>query len=238
MRMSKSKLATYQNCPYNFKLTYVDKLNQFDDEPEEGSPLKVGLEVHKIFEDYYVLPAARVVAEPYEETIADLIYALPNAEKYELHIDNFIAFNAHNIREKGIDKYIPKYRELKLHDETHNFNGIIDRAEEIDGGYSVIDYKTGKPKALTQYLEELALYKYLFEATMKEKVVEVGIYFSKSGKLRTTELNDDDVERAIDNMELARRQILNEVFPKRPSFTRLCDFCSNRIVCDLDLDVV
>jgi RecB family exonuclease len=235
--MSKSKLSTYRNCPYNFKLTYIDKLNEFDDEPEEGSPLKIGLEVHKIFEDYYDLPAARMIEEPYEKNITNLMYALPNAEKYEVHVDNFIKFNVEMIKRRGIENYIPEYRELRLHDNKHNFNGIIDRAEKIEDGYCVIDYKTGKPKALTQFLEELALYKYLFESTMNKPVIKVGIYFSKSGKLRTTELDSDDVESALYNMEAAREQIAKEVFPKRPSFPQLCNFCSNKLVCDLDLEL-
>lgn len=236
MRMSKSKLNTYLNCPYNFKLTYIDKLTEYDDEPEDGTPLRIGLDVHKIFEDYYILPAASFVEEPYEETIGELVYSLPKATQYQEHMDNFIAWNAAMVREMGPKDYIPEYRELKLHDKAHNFNGIIDRAEKTEDGFRVLDYKTGKPKALTQFLEELALYKYLFEATMHEHVSEVGIYFSKTGKLRVIELTETDVERALNNLEKARKNILNEVFTKKPSF--LCNYCSNRIICDLDLDVV
>lgn len=261
--MSKSRVNTYQNCPYNFYLQYIRNFRDQETEPEEGSPLKKGVEIHKIFEDYYELPAAKSLEEPYEDSIFKLLRMFPLSKKahledqdpthqnlyhkinnyqqledeYKKHLSNFAAFNAAMISRKGVENYIPQYRELTLYNSEENFLGIIDRAEEReDGTFCVVDYKTGRPGTLKKYLIELGLYKWLFEEETGKEVSAAGIYFSENGKLRTTELNQEDVERSLSILHKTRDNIKANHFPRSIGF--LCNYCSNRGVCDLDLDEV
>jgi RecB family exonuclease len=238
--MSKSKVNTFLNCPWNFYLTYIEDMRSQNQAPEEGSPLKKGLDLHKVFEDYYTLPSAKTVKEPYEDNIFDILKMFPLANKkdpeldaeYDMHLGNFAAWNASDIRNKGIENYIPLYRELKLYNKEYNFVGIIDRAEKkSDGTYRILDYKTGRSHPLKGYLIELGFYKFLFEEEMGLPVTEVGIYFSKDGRLRTTDIGKKDVERSLTQLDTIRSLIKQKKFPKKVGF--LCNWCDNKDVCDL-----
>lgn len=259
MRMSKSRVLVYQNCPYNFKLQYIEKFRDSEDEPPQGSPLTKGTEIHKIFEDYYAMPEARDVKNA--DDIYKLLQQHPFYDKkklaeedpyclnldkkyfdyealqseYNTQLQNFAAFNEAMIKRYGVEHYIPEYRELSLYNKERNFLGIIDRAEEMpDGRFNIYDYKTGNAGTLKKYLLELGLYKYLFEAETGNEVHEVGIYFSKVGKLRKIVLDQNDVQRSLDKLEWTVRNIVNENFPRKKTF--LCNYCSNHDICKLDLD--
>lgn len=240
MKMSKSRILNYIQCPQRFYLDYIMDLRLYREEPEEGSPLRKGSELHKIFEDFYETKEAREIKQEergydYSQDILSILLQHPLAQKedselqaeYVSHLANFATWNSYEINKKGVDNYIPPGLELDLYDEELDFQGIIDRIEGNDEtGYTIIDYKTGKPKTLKQYWLELVLYKMLFERTTNKKVARVGIYFSKTGKLRTTEDIDETDEawalRIIDNI---REFIEHESFPMKRTF--LCRYCDH-----------
>jgi len=239
MKMSKSRLLNYIQCPERFRLDYILNLRQFQEKPEEGTPLKKGLDLHQIFEDYYTVEEAKGVKN--EEDILNILLQHPLAKKddselqkeYLEHLQHFASYNMHEIEEKGLEKYIPPGRELDLYDKELDFQGIIDRVEETgDGKYDVIDYKTGRPGTLKKYILELSLYKILFERCTGEKVNKVGIYFSKNNKLRLTEITKKDEEKALECMQAIREAIDAEFFPKKPSY--FCKWCDHASICMTD----
>lgn len=233
MKMSKSRLLIYLQCPERFRLQYILKLAT--EEPKEGSPLVKGSELHQVFEDYYKIKEAREVKT--EEDIFNLLIQHPLAtkedkelqEEYHSHLSNFAAYNYNELVEKGPEGYIPIGRELDLYDEKTRLRGIIDRVEVGENGYKILDYKTGRPGTLKKYTLELALYKVLYENVTGNKVDKVGIYFSKNGKLRVTDITSQDCERALGIMEGVRKKIKNKEFPQNPGF--LCGWCSFESIC-------
>jgi len=235
MKMSKSRLLVFLQCPERFRLQYVLKLEDRE-EPEEGSPLKKGIELHQVFEDYYKVEEAKEVEN--ESDILDILLQHPLAHKedeelereYHSHLANFAAYNAAELEAKGPEKYIPPGRELNLYDKELDFQGIIDRVENSeDNTFNIVDYKTGRPGTLKKYVLELALYKILFERKTGKKADKVGIYFSKNGKLRLTKITKEDEEKALKVMADARKQIDDGFFPKMPGF--LCRFCNFENIC-------
>jgi CRISPR-associated protein Cas4 len=243
MKMSKSRILNYIQCGYRFKLDYIFDLRRFSPEPEEGSPLKKGTELHQIFEDYYNMEEAKNLKVGDLDEIYNLLLAHPLAQKenpelqqeYYEHLEHFASYNVHEIEEKGLKEYIPPARELDLYNKELDFQGIIDRVEKTSNGYDVIDYKTGKPGTLKKYILELALYKILFERSTGEKVNEVGIYFSKNNKLRLMVIEEEDEKKALQTMADVREAIDAEYFPKRPSY--LCKFCDYCNICDAPIEL-
>ncbi len=238
MRMSKSKILTFLQCSEKFRLQYILNLGT-NEEPEEGSPLKVGLDLHQIFEDYYTLPEAGTVET--EDDIFNLLLQHPLAhkedkeieKKYHLHLANFAAYNYHELKEKGLEKYIPPERELDLFDDKLRLRGIIDRVEYgNNGGMNVIDYKTGRMKSLKHYTLELSLYKILYERYSGNTVDMAGIYFSQNGKLRLTEISKEDETRSLQIMENVRKKVAQKQFVKSPGF--LCNYCEFEKICQTD----
>lgn len=244
MRLSKSAVLTYENCPYNFKLDYKLNFRKKRPEPEEGSPLKIGTDVHKIFEDYYKLPEARMVKEPYEDNILDILMSMRNARKYEDHMENFANFNVAQIEgheekglkilAKGVPGYIPKHREMEIYNKGINVLGYIDRVDEEENGPRIIDYKSSKKhKPAKYFLFELSLYAYLYEQETGEKVYDAGIYFSTPNKLRTIVIEEEDKLRAVKKVFDTRKAVEQNIFPKNPGF--LCGWCDNAKICSPDL---
>ncbi|MDP3013528.1 MAG: PD-(D/E)XK nuclease family protein [Candidatus Subteraquimicrobiales bacterium] len=248
--MSKSRVLNYINCPQKFEYDYIFDMRFMDDEPEEGSPLRKGSELHKIFEDYYTIEEAKNLptasGTDYVPLIYDLLIQHPFAKKedpelreeYFDHLANFAEYNASEIVNKGIENYIPAGTELDLYDKCLDFQGIIDRVEEkSDGTYTLIDYKTGRPGTLKKYWLELVLYKVLFEKATKKRVTEVGIWFSKNGKLRVTkDISLEDDTWALRILSNVRQEIDSGLFPKKRSF--LCRYCNYLGgICDTPADV-
>ena len=241
MRLSKSAVITYENCPYNFKLDYILGFRKTRPDPEEGSPLLVGSQIHEIFENYYKLPEAAAVRGPfYEENIFDILMTIKNAKKYENHMENFASFNAAQIEgyeqkglriiPKGVPGYIPKYVEMKVFNKETNTLGYIDRVDMEEKGARIIDYKSSKrSRPVKHYLFELSLYAYTFEQETGIKVHDAGIYFSNEGKLRATPITEDDKLGAIKKVFDAREAIKQKIFPKTPSF--FCNWCENSKIC-------
>jgi len=75
----------------------------------------------------------------------------------------------------------PKYIEqfFKLPINNYFFIGKIDRADAVDGGISILDYKTGKiPKASDKKdLDQLYIYQWAAEHFLKENVVKLRYWY-------------------------------------------------------------
>jgi CRISPR/Cas system-associated exonuclease Cas4 (RecB family) len=241
MKLSKSRMLLYIQCPKKFYIEYIAGMKEYIEHPEEGSPLRIGIELHEIFENYYKLPEAKKVTKPYQKSIFDVLMTMPNADKYKMQINNFASFNAKIIEEVGVENYLPLAQELDLYDEGLDFRGIIDRVDidpEDPDRHIIIDYKTGKMKAIHHYLLELSLYKILYERATGNKVSKVGIYFSKNNRLRSTEITDEDEDYALEVLHGIRKEIVENTenrveFERRPSF--LCNYCDyNENICNLE----
>lgn len=246
MRMSKSKAKDFLQCPRKFKYNYIDNLRT-KEEPEEGSPLKIGLDVHEIFEWYYKQPEAKKITKPYDQSMWNIFVKHPMAAEYVDFIDNFIQFNVETlIPENGVPGYVPPEVELYIHDKELNLNGIIDAVFDSEDGKVVVDYKTGKPRAITEYILELTLYKMLYERHTGKKVAHCGIYFPKTNTMRMARclepgeecdnkgpcISLEDEFVALDTLDTIREKIEEEDFPAKPGF--LCRYCDYVNLCTAD----
>lgn len=244
MRMSKSKVLTFQQCPRKFKYDYIDGLSYDRDEPLPGTPLKIGLDVHEIFEWYYKQEEAALISRPYYISIIDILMEHPLViPEYYKFLENFAKFNVRLIEEKGIPGYLPVGVELKLHDENLDLNGIMDVVYEGEDGKIIMDYKTGRPKPIGDYLLELTLYKILYENVTGEKVSHCGIYFPKNDSIRMAKVlrpGQDPPEKmplitledefmALDVLDYVNHQIEKKNFPAKPGF--LCRYCDYENMC-------
>ena len=235
-RLSKSAIITYLNCPYNFQLTYVKKKPQL--KPEPDSPLQIGTDVHGLFEQFYKDERAKNIQPPYDEAIREIMMEHKGAEKYSNFIENFINFNLRMIEDNGIENYLPIEVESKLYDPELNFVGIIDCVYDTPDGVVILDFKTGKPKPITENRLELLLYKVLYLKTKKVEAKYGGIYYPRTDTFRMarflkpgeeagekeTVLTIDDEFEALASLDEVRERISKKHFPPKPGF--LCNFCS------------
>lgn len=246
MRLSKSKINTYKQCPRRYKYDYKDGLARERDEPLEGTPLRIGLDVHEIFEWYYLQPGAAEIKQPYDYDIDQILRQHPKYDMYPNFMDNFVKFNMRLIDDSGVPGYLPEDVELRLHDENLNMVGIIDVVFKTDAGRTILDYKTGKPKGIRQYREELIIYKMLYEQATGKQVDYCGIYFPLVDQFRmmkvigpgeevppkTAAITLEDEFYVLSDIDDVRERIIKEEFPAKPGF--LCGYCDYKNLCVLD----
>ncbi len=233
MKLSKSKVNTYLKCPLEFKFQYIDEI-----EVPQNKYMALGSDVHLIAEKF---------AEKFEDNLDDVnieneLLKIAHEEEigYDLtdHIDNLGSF----FKEVFIDNDYKLFsQEEYLLDEKNRFSGICDIIlEDENGELIVIDYKTSKSSSFSKYRRELCYYKLLVENVYKKPVSQVGIFFTKNGRLRLLEicdeenkryyLNDNEIQEAVDTLHKVRDNINNEHFPAKRQF--LCRYCTYKHICN------
>lgn len=246
IQISYSRVGCFGNCPFQYKLRYLDKLKTLPDQ-EPDNALYLGTAIHEAFEtgnvedaiksyrsNYYMLTDAHINEEiKLEMLIPKVLALLPPAEcEVEISTDDFIGY---------IDRLVYLYTDDK---------GIAH--------YEIWDYKYCNPKSIERYLQsaQLHLYKYYFEKTHPKCVVDhlkyvfipkVNIRQKKTETIQqfrqrlrevldATEPKITDI--SYDNASITDFheccQALKSVkeFPKNE--TRLCDWCQYKEFCKSD----
>jgi RecB family exonuclease len=241
MQFSYSRVSTALNCPHQYKLRYIDKLKTLP-EQDANNALYLGTAIHEAFEtgnvedaiksyrsNYYMLSNEHINEEiKLLYQIPRVLELLPDAEcEVEIKTDDFIGY---------IDRLVPLGT-----DE----NGI--------SHYEIWDYKYSNN--VDRYLEsaQLHLYKYYFELTHPNTVVDalkyvfvpkVNIRQKKSETiydfrqrlkeyLETTSIRIEEVKYDENIISQFKQccQALEKVkeYPKNP--TKLCDWCGYKEYC-------
>lgn len=253
MIWSHSRVECFKQCPYKFKLRYIDELKTLpNDDPTNaliiGTALHTGIEkdVKTAIEEYYnsypVITDAHVTeAMKLEKVIPMMKEKLPRGGEFEVKIedDDFVGF---------IDYLIP--------------TGVYVNGDTY---YDIYDFKYSNN--IDRYLEsgQLHEYKYYFEKTNPNKKIR-NMYFMFAPKCQLKQKYKNKTNKFDEDIQAFRRRCMewinnNEVivekveydpnkiieftsgvndalketeFRKEPS--KLCYFCEYRSYCEQGLD--
>ena len=211
MKLSKSAVLTYLQCPNKFRLQYIERIPQ-----EAIKALERGTEIHSLVEEFF--KHERKIEEAKNETLKKV-----KDEEHKKAIDHIERF-AKQISRDGKTILVPVLQETKMYDPTLNFSGVVD-AVFIDGSdVLVLDWKTGQEHPLEQYRFELSMYKYLVEVEHPAiRVTHYGIYFVDKNKLVIEEANMKETIKSIELIKEVRKRINEKMFEKNPGW--YCKFC-------------
>ena len=222
MKLSKTKINTYLRCPFQFRLKYIDEI-----EGEANKYMILGRKVHKV---------AEIFLKEFKDNLSQInidyeLRKIENNLNYELtyHIDNLSKF--FKIVES---KYKVIGIEKELVSDELNLTGICDVIlENSEGNLIIIDYKTGNSNSFSKHRLELCYYKLLVEEYYNRKVSHVGVFFTKNGRLRLLEIDDNpsirkylqpiEIQNAIEIMNDIELKINREEFSPNKQYT--CRFC-------------
>ena len=214
--LSKSSIKTYTQCPYKWKLKYIDKLKE-----PEGEALIRGSAAHKLIEVFY---KTNVFFENGEFAFTDC-----DRELYEFRELERRRMLALLNNKKDPQKYFfPLFQEKKILNNILSLNGIVDAVylNDADDEYIVIDYKTGKfDGTINKYRRELAFYKILLDnSKILDKPVKYwGIIFVDHGVAIIEEAKAISIKACWKAIERTRVGIVMKDFKKCPS--PLCNWC-------------
>ena len=243
---SHSSLSCYEQCPYKFKLRYIDKI-----ETEVGESIEafLGKRVHETLEKLY-----RDLMFQKEDSLEDLLGFLHDEWNSNWSDDIVIVngeYSSENylrMAEKYISDYYKRYypfnqgRTIALEERViidlgngYRLQGYIDRLTETkDGYYEIHDYKTNSRLPLMEYIEhdrQLALYmigvKERYPDVIDVKLVWHFLAFDK--EIVSTRSDEELEELKLETIELIKKIESDEEFNTRPS--NLCEWCEFKTIC-------
>ena len=224
-RLSKSQIQLWLQCPYKWKLIYIDKLESIQSPQQER-----GIDIHKQIEEFYKNISVM------ETTIPTICIK----KGFKIN-ENFLKFEQKRIKscmKNGVfdEKYFkPLYQELKVENDNIQLRGIIDAVylNPKDDKIIIIDWKSGKFRnyAKNDYRFELAIYKEIFEREYNKEVGYWGMYFVDEDKLFFEKVEYKHIARMFRIVNKVREEMSKEIYtPKQNYYCQYCQFqdkCQN-----------
>ncbi len=245
-RYSYSKINSFEQCPYQYKLKYIDKLPP--DTPESIESF-MGRMVHKALEELYKKKALD------EEILIDDLIKVYGTMWDKEYRDDLLLNNGFksvgdykSVGERFIRDYFNEYYPFDqleiLGLETDDMMTLpdgsewyvrIDRfARDNDGNYFVCDYKTSsrmKEQWEADIDQQLAMYsiwvKRNFDDVKSVKLVWNMLAFNSAV---ISERSDDELNKLLEEMMIKIAKIENaREFPANVS--KLCYYCGYQKIC-------
>ncbi len=225
-QFSYSQLNDFETCPLKYKYQHYLKL------PVEGScHLSFGQTIHKVFEDYLklyktnidlpqqdlfggkpldVLPKFEFLEQLYQKNWVDDWYKdKKEKEQYRAMGKTMLKTFYDELLANGAKpKYIEQFFKLKI--GSYNFVGKIDRADSVDGGISIFDYKTGKvpKKNGGKDLDQLYIYQWAAQDFLNEKVIGLTYWFLQDNQFILEPIAD---QKSIEAVEKKLLEIIERI---------------------------
>mgnify|MGYP006176128267 FL=1 len=246
---SHSRLGTYENCPFQYKLRYVDKVK-----PILGNTIEsfMGSMVHDALEWLYKLArdsnivSKEALINKYDELWIEKWKDDIRIVKKELTADNFKE-TGKNCLEMYYERYHPfdqaitiglEERMIIKLPEDKKMQGYLDRLDKIaDGHFSVHDYKTSSrvpPQAKADQDRQLGLYALAVHQKYPDiKKIDLVWHYVRFDE----EVRSSRTEQQLDIMVENTVNLIKEVetatdlknFPTKTSI--LCNWCEFKAQC-------
>ena len=170
---SYSRISTFETCPFQYKLQYIDRITT----EEEGVEAFMGSRVHETLEKLY-----KDLILSKMNTVEDLIEHYNEKWKKEWHDEVFInkedmtEEDYRKTGERAIREYYATYHpfdqaktlwtekmvQFSLGDEEHRLRGVVDRLDKTpEGVFEIHDYKASQRMPTQEKMDkdrQLALY--------------------------------------------------------------------------------
>ena len=206
-----SSLKTFEQCPYSFKLHYIDG------EQERGNAFaESGSFVHSLLEkaykgELYEFELADEFEAHYTEAVKERFPFFNMAKSYyETSLEYLRTFEIDDAYEVvGVEK------QIKCVIGGYKFVGYIDLLlrDKADGGLVICDHKSKsafKKGEKEQYLKQLYLYSYAIHEEYGEYPKELWFNLYRAQKIVKTEFKEGDYCATLDWFKAAVDTILKE----------------------------
>jgi DNA helicase II / ATP-dependent DNA helicase PcrA len=230
LMLSASDIETYRTCPLKYKFARVFRIPS---EPTINQ--RFGIVVHQVLERYHSSGG---------RTLDELLGLLDagwrrggfgtSDEERQLRTKADTSLRRYHDRTLADDAepmWFEKPFQFKL--GAHTLRGRVDRVDRLpDGGYELIDYKTGRPKSATQLREDvqLALYAVAAEEAWELSASQQAYLYVLDDTKVPLPTDDVDREWISDTVFEVADGILGQGFEPTPSYAA-CSMCDYRIAC-------
>ena len=233
LALSASDIETYRSCPLRYKFARVLRVPQ---EPTLNQ--RFGILVHQVLERYHQMPSPP--AQPVDELLGLLDWGWRRGgfgdsdEERQLRGKAGTALRRYHQRVTD-EPVQPVWfeRAFSFRMGAHTLRGRVDRVDRLDdGGYELIDYKTGRPRSAAALREDVQLSLYAVGARAAwqlDATQQAYLYVLDDEKVRVPSA-EIDAGWIADTVEEVAGGILAQDFEPTPSYT-VCSMCDYRIAC-------
>ena len=221
----------FQTCPLQYKFTYIDGLA---DQYKTAKPyLTMGAHVHNALKDFYenLKPEQRnyknleaILRKRWLENRSGFSgsedekrWGTKALQMLKLYIHKNNVANTPAMLEDYYDTDIAK--DIKV-------LGRIDRVDEDEQGYHVIDYKTGKfdQEDLNDF--QLIIYALIMSANIKKPIYKASYLYLANNQWHSIDVSDDMYKQSVAKVKKEVEKIKNEkkFKPKINKYCKTCDF--------------
>ena len=235
MRLSFTKLALYEFCPYAYRFRYVERI------PIPFAPrLAVGAIVHAVLHRAFkrLRDGVRMTRADLHELHAAYWHNAPRLTRerfpdiwergHEL-LDGFWSARGHA---PGRPLMLERRFRLRLRpDDAYTVEGIIDRVDERSDGLEVIDYKSGgRPPELPDRLRtQLHTYALALERGFDRPVSRLTVYYLKDNQTLSAPPDPAAADDVLSRYQDLSKRIGAAAFEPTPG--KHCNYCDFRERC-------
>jgi DNA helicase-2/ATP-dependent DNA helicase PcrA len=230
LALSAGDIETYRSCPLRYKFARVLRIPQ-----EPTLHQRFGILIHQVLERYHQTGG---------RTVDELLGLLEagwrrggfgaREEERQLHVKATDSLRRYHDRVRS-ERVDPVWfeRGFTFRMGRHTVRGRVDRVDRLaEGGFELIDYKTGRPRTVAELREDVQLSLYAIgarEAWDLESAEQAYLYVLDDEKVRvpTEEIDPDWITETV--LEVADG-IQGQGFEPTPSFAT-CSRCDYRIAC-------
>jgi DNA helicase-2/ATP-dependent DNA helicase PcrA len=242
--LSATDIETYRTCPLKYKFARVFRIPS---EPTLNQ--RFGILVHQVLERYHgPVPSPGGQALREGETRArglpDLLNLLDagwrrggfgdSEEERQLRAKATQALVRYHDRFRDEDAEPLWFeRSFQFRMGPHLLRGRVDRVDRLpDGGYELIDYKTGRPKSPAQLREDVQLSLYAVGAreSWQLEAAQQAYYYVLDDEKVPVERSAEDRDWITETVLDVAEGIQSQGFEPTPSWTA-CSMCDYRIAC-------
>ena len=236
LALSATDIDLYRTCPLKYKFARVFGIPQ-----EQTINQRFGIVIHQVLERFHgqgggaegepgslnrlmTLFAAAWRRSGFGESDDELQYR-------ERGIEALRRYHARETSSGSSPRWVERKFDFRI--GPHHLRGRVDRVDELpQGGYELIDYKTGdpKPKRELETDVQLAIYRLAAREAWRLDGAAGSYWYVLADEKVAVGASPDDLERVEGTVLEVGEGILGQDFEPRPS-PEICSWCDFRLIC-------
>lgn len=217
MKLSYTKIKTYLECPYKYRLSYIERIPQ-----KPKSYFKFASLIHQVLHKYHFYQK--------RDSLNSLLLCYERIWRKKRNV-------SYEEGRKILINYYYKMKDRFPYSLEQRFTvragenilvGKIDRIDKIKDKFQIIDYKLNKNILTLKEVKDslqLNLYALAFYYLTGMIPLKTGFYFLRQGKIIYTEKTKENLEKTEKIVECVANEIIRrEFYPKEGRACKWCDY--------------
>ncbi len=237
LALSATDIELYRTCPLKYKFARVFGIPQ-----EQTINQRFGIVIHQVLERFHSPTAAG--SEGQEDSLERLMSLFNIAwrrsgfggtddelQYRERAVEALRRYHARATSSPASPRWVERKFDFRI--GPHHLRGRVDRVDELpDGGFELIDYKTGDPKPERELASDiqLAIYRLAARESWRLDSAAGSYWYVLADEKVAVGGSPDDLERVESTVLEVGEGILDQDFEPKPS-PEICSWCDFRLIC-------